>query len=85
MTKKEMSKRPFRRYKIEVTVLVVGEIPSDMSLVDIALEGRNGMYVIDYDVDSDPITGKMMADAMCEAGSEAEFFELDGDGCDADD
>lgn len=79
-----MSKRPFRRYKIEVTVLVEGEIPCDMSLGEIVSEGHHGNYVVDYKIDSDPITGKMMADALCEAGSESEFFMLEEDGSDTD-
>ena len=77
----KMSKRPFRRYKIEVTVLVEGEIPCEMSLGEIV---RDGNYVVDYQIDSDPITGKMMADALCEAGSEADFFMLEEDGSDTD-
>ena len=69
--------RPFRKYKIEVTVLVEGEIPSDMGLAEIV---SHQDYVVDYEVDSDPITGKMMADALSEARSDPGFFGLDGDG-----
>lgn len=77
-----MSKRPFRKYKIEVTVLVEGEIPSDMRLAEIV---QHDSYVVDYDIDSDAITGKMMADALCEANSEPGFFDLDDEGNDCDD
>lgn len=85
MDEKEESKRAFRKYKIEVTVLVEGSIPCDWSLARIVNEGDVGGFVIDWKIHSDPITGKEMADALLEARSESETFSLDEDGCDVDD
>lgn len=76
---KKITKRTFRKYKIEVTVLVEGDIPHDMSLSEIA---SHQDYVVDWEIDDEIITGKMMADALCEARSEPEFFNLDDDGND---
>ena len=85
MAENDSKKRTFRRYKLEVTVLVDREIPEDWSLQDIAIEGDDGSFVIDYSSEGEVISSKDMADALYEARSEPGFFGLDDDGNDVDD
>jgi hypothetical protein len=72
--------KAFHKYTFTVTVLTDREIPTDMGLPEICQEADDGDFVMDYDSDVEFLTGKQMADALKEARSEPEFFELDDDG-----
>jgi len=75
-----MAKRSFHKYTFTLTVLTDRKIPSDMDLLDICREADDGDFVMDWESDVEFLTGKQMADALKDARSEPEFFELDDDG-----
>jgi hypothetical protein len=76
----------FHRYTITMTILVDGDINSNLDPGDIWLEAMEGEYVGTWDISKDEILdSKEMADALYAAGSEPGFFQIDDDGFSTDD
>ena len=69
------------RTTITLTVLSEQEIPFGMELSDIIAEADDGDYVMTETRQlGEKLTGKEMADALYEAGSDPGFFNLNDSG-----
>ena len=78
------SKRTFHKYEIRVVVLTEDPIPDDASLEEIAHQGVEGDYSIDWKIDHAPIDAPTTAKLLLKQRSDPEFFGLDENGNDAD-
>ena len=72
-------------YRTQITLEILSEepIPETMPIADILWECNEGKYVADPNKETltpQKLSGKEMADALIEAGSDPGFFMLDDEG-----